>query len=182
MGSTPILQSDIGWVEHPTTCSWPTSSRSEPAWSSVSSVYSSGRDSDLTLKLISFVWVHKCAFVCAYVCTLVGVRRFVHIWGQKTILGVFCPSGTLYLSILLFVCLFVCFVFNRVSLGLGTCHGGLSGCLLSSREPYVLASQCWNYKCPLSYADCFLHGFWELNSVLVLGWQILYQLSCVPSL
>lgn len=114
MGSTPILQSDIGWVEHPTTCSWPTSSRSEPAWSSVSSVYSSGRDSDLTLKLISFVWVHKCAFVCAYVCTLVGVRRFVHIWGQKTILGVFCPSGTLYLSILLFVCLFVSYLIGSL--------------------------------------------------------------------
>ncbi|EDM17700.1 rCG39751, isoform CRA_b [Rattus norvegicus] len=41
MGFTPTLPSGIGWAERPTTCSWPTSSQSEPAWSSASSVYSS---------------------------------------------------------------------------------------------------------------------------------------------
>lgn len=73
MAFTPTPQSSTGQVDRLTTCSWPTSSPSEPAWSSASSVCSSGTDSDLLLRLICV-----CAHVCSHMCTCVhicGVRR-----------------------------------------------------------------------------------------------------------
>lgn len=42
MAFTPIPRSGMGTVGHPTTCSWPSSSPSEPVWSSAFSVCYSG--------------------------------------------------------------------------------------------------------------------------------------------
>lgn len=126
MAFTPTPQSGMGRVERLTTCSWPTSSLSEPAWSSASSVCSSGTDSDLILKLIC-VCVHMCAVVCVHVYTFVGSAE-----------NFGCPSlSSVYL---VFYYLFICSYLSKFYLQLGTFQVGLPDWLMSSREPSVPVS------------------------------------------
>lgn len=113
--------------------------------------------------------VHMCAVVCVHVYTFVGSAE-----------NFGCPSlSSVYL--VFYYYLFICSYLSKFYLQLGTFQVGLLDWLMSSREPSVPVSPVLGLEVYSTTPRLLFTWVLEIELVLVLGWQMLYQLNYLPS-